>query len=96
MGAIKAGKYTHEEINISQFGRAIAHPARAKMLRLLNENKSFRNTDMCSILNMSVTTIHNHIRTLKDADLIHLEYSNHQYHITLNRENYHFYKCLID
>ncbi|MDR0802945.1 ArsR family transcriptional regulator [Fluviicola sp.] len=95
MGAIKANKYTSEELILSQFGRAMAHPARAKMLRLLCENKSFRNTDMSNVLKMSVTAVHNHIRMLKEADLVHLEYAHHQYHITLNRENYHFCKSLI-
>nr|WP_294862353.1 ArsR family transcriptional regulator [uncultured Fluviicola sp.] len=96
MGARKDNYYSPEEINMSQFGRALSHPARAKMLRLLREYKSFRNTDMCRILNMSVSTVHNHIRTLKEADLVNLEYASHEYHITLKEENYMFYKDLID
>lgn len=95
MGARKDNYYSPEELNISQFGRAIAHPARAKMLLLLREYKSFRNTDMCRVLKMSVSTVHNHIKTLKEADLINLEYASHEYHITLKEENYLFYKDLI-
>lgn len=91
MGARKDNNYSPEEINMSQFGRAIAHPARAKMLRLLREYKSFRNTDMCRILSMNVSTVHNHIRTLKEADLVHIEYAKHEYHITLHQENYQLY-----
>lgn len=95
MGAIKDNHYSFEELNISQFGRAISHPARAKMLKLLIDNRSFRNTDMCNILEMSIASVHNHIRMLREADLIHVEYSKHQYHITLNRENYAFYRELM-
>ena len=91
MGATKDYNYSPEEIIVSLFGRAIAHPARSKMINILKRNKSFRNTDMCRILEMNVSTVHTHIRILKEADLVHVEYANHEYHITLNQENYQFY-----
>lgn len=91
MGASKDYNYSPEEILISQFARALSHPARSKMINILKKNKSFRNTDMCKTLEMNVSTIHNHIKVLKEADLIHLEYANHEYHITLHQENYRFY-----
>ena len=91
MGATKDLNYTPEELLMSQFGRAIGHPARSRMIKLLKENKSFRNTDMCKILEMQVSTIHDHIKILREADLIHIEYAKHEYHITLHQENYQLY-----
>jgi predicted transcriptional regulator len=91
MGASKENNYTHEEVLISQFGRALAHPARSRMINLLKENKSFRNADMCKELKMGVSSVHAHIKILKEADLIHIEYTTHEYHITLHYENYQLY-----
>lgn len=91
MGASKDNNYTPEELLIAQFGRALGHPARSRMIKILKENKSFRNTDMCKILEMRVSTIHDHIKILREADLIHIEYASHEYHITLHQENYQLY-----
>jgi predicted transcriptional regulator len=91
MGALKEHNYTHEELLMSQFGRAISHPARSRMIKLLKENKSFRNADMCKILEMQTSSVHDHIKILKEADLIHIEYAQHEYHITLHQENYQLY-----
>lgn len=91
MGARKDYNYSHEEIAASQFGRAIAHPARFKMIRILLNYGSFRNVDMCRELKMNVSSIHRHIEILKQADLIHIEYAMHEYHITLHQENYQLY-----
>lgn len=91
MGASKDNNYTPEELLMSQFGRAIGHPARSRMINLLKENKSFRNIDMCKVLEMKNSTIHNHIKILREADLIHVEYAQHEYHITLHQENYQLY-----
>lgn len=91
MGASKDNNYTNEEVLMSQFGRALAHPARSRMINLLRENKSFRNTDMCRVLKMRVSSVHAHIRILREADLVHVEYAQHEYHITLHQENYQLY-----
>lgn len=91
MGARKDYNYSTEEIAGSQFGRAIAHPARFKMIKILLNYGSFRNVDMCKELEMNVCSIHRHIEILKQADLIHVEYAKHEYHITLNQENYQLY-----
>ena len=96
MGASKDNNYTHEEVLMSQFGRAMAHPARSRMIiNLLKENKSFRNTDMCKELKMGVSSVHAHIKILTEADLIHVEYATHEYHITLHQENFQLYYNLL-
>ena len=91
MGAINNRNYSHEEIIGSQFGRAIAHPARFKMVQILRNHGSFRNVDMCNLLKMKPASVHQHIKFLKEADLVHLEYAQHEYHVTLNLQNYELY-----
>lgn len=91
MGARNNKNYSHEEFTGSQFGRAIAHPARFKMIQILKNKGTFRNVDMCAILKMKPSSVHQHIEFLKDADLIHLEYAQHEYHVTLHVRNYEFY-----
>lgn len=65
----------------------ISHPFN----RILLNYGSFRNVDMCRELKMNVSSIHRHIEILKQADLIHVEYAMHEYHITLHQENYQLY-----
>lgn len=84
MPATKTENYTPEELFLSEFGKAIAHPARARMFFLLMNNGTFRNVDFTKANNVSTSTTHCHIYKMKDADLINLEYVNHEYHVTFN------------
>lgn len=84
MPATKTENYTPEELFLAQFGKAIAHPARARMFFSLMKNRTFRNVDFTRSNAISVSTTHNHIYKMKEAGLIHLEYTNHQYHAILN------------
>lgn len=78
--------YSPEELLISEFGRAISHPSRSRMLLQLLNNKSFRNVDFSKANNISITTTHHHLYCMKQVDLVNLEYANHEYHATLKKE----------
>lgn len=88
--------YTIEELLLADFGRAIAHPTRSRMFLDLLKNQSFRNVDFSSDNNISISTTHGHIYKLKEGDLINLEYTNHEYHITLNRSSLEVFKQLLN
>jgi len=88
--------YTTEELLLARICKAISHPARAKMLLYLMNHKTFRNIDFSKQYNVSVGTTHHHIYELKDADLIHLEYTNHQYFVTLKPENLSLLKRILE
>lgn len=96
MGAIKPGNYSIEEVLISKFGRAIAHPARAKIIRLLLNKEQFRNIDLSKKLQLSFSSVHNHIQVLKDADIIDVEYLPHEYMLKLKSDNFDLMKQLLE
>lgn len=95
MGATKPNPYSNEDLLISKFGRAIAHPARAKIIRMLLQNHNVRNVDLTIILNLSLSCVHNHIQALRDASIVELTYQPHEYYLKLNTENFEFIKKLL-
>lgn len=95
MGATKDNDYTNEELLISKICRAIAHPARAKIVSSLLNSKSIKNKQLSKLLNLSQATVKDHLTMLKDADLIHIKYKPHEYIISLKRENLDFLKTQI-
>lgn len=96
MGAIKPGNYSTEEVLISKFGRALAHPARAKIIRLLMQKEQFRNVDLSETLQLSFSSVHNHIQVLKDADIVDVDYLPHEYMLKLKSENFDLMKQLLE
>jgi DNA-binding transcriptional ArsR family regulator len=96
MGATNLQPYTNEEILLATFNKALAHPARVKMMRLLQQQKSFRNCDMANVLNLSQSTIHRHIYALHQAGFVHLEYADKQYFVTLNKDIQTVYLDLLN
>lgn len=90
MGAIKSNdNYTEEDWNLSLIGRAIAHPARIQIIKTLRKHRYYRNIDFASELNMTASSVNEHIEKLKDAELIGIKYYPHYYCISLNAKKLH-------
>lgn len=87
MGLRKPQDYSEEEISTALFGRAIAHPARVKIINLLNKNK-LSLKEIGRVINLSPTAVRNHLQILQDAKLLSIEYQVHFLLYTLNGENY--------
>jgi len=51
--------------------RALAHPARVRIVRLLAEQTECRGADVFSGLPLAQSTVSEHLRVLKDAGLVH-------------------------
>ena len=88
MGALNIRNYTAEELAISSFARALAHPLRLRIIQYLLQNNYIRNVDACRCFSVSPSTIHKHFTILKENDLIFIEYANHCNYITLNFKTY--------
>ncbi len=86
MGAIKSNQYTSGEKGLFLTTRAFAHPARIRMVKLIRNGNEMRNLDLCRELNLSKTSIKNHLQMLKDADLVRIEYLPHCYKVSLNKK----------
>ena len=86
MGAIKENNYTLEETQLFTIGRAIAHPARVKMITELLYDNAFSNTDLSKQLKLSGPSVKAHVEMLKAAGFIRVEYFVHFYLISLTKK----------
>lgn len=94
MPTSKPLEYTPKQISISLTGRAVSHACRVKIMDLLIQYKSLTNKDLTELLQMSKSTVHDHIVKLWDADLITLDYSPHELSIGITKEQISRYKKL--
>lgn len=86
MGASKTCQYSINEITTAKIARALAHPARVRILSLLKQNVVIRNTDLVKDLQLVKSTINAHLTIMKEADLILLDFHSNSYWIRCNNE----------
>jgi DNA-binding transcriptional ArsR family regulator len=86
MGASKTNQYSINEIKTANIARALAHPARIRILSLLKQELFTRNTDLVKDLQLVKSTINSHLNKLKDADLIELEFHSNCYWIRSKKD----------
>ena len=70
MGASKSAEFTAEQNDISQVFKALGHPARIAIIQHLMNIKSCICNDLVGILPLSQATISQHLRELKEAEII--------------------------
>ncbi len=83
MGASKTANYTSKIREISIITRALAHPSRLFIFEELKKKEQFRSTDFSRKMGLSESTIHHHLKMMKDAQLIELEFIQNAYSIHL-------------
>lgn len=83
MGASKLNQYSSSEKEFAKLSLALAHPARVRIMRIIESNEFIRNVDLVDLLNLSKSTIHEHIYKLKEADLIELVFLQNSYRLKL-------------
>ena len=66
----KSKKFTSFDVNASKYARALAHPARIAILRLLLKKKSCICGSIVKELPLSQSTVSQHLKELKKAGLI--------------------------
>jgi DNA-binding transcriptional ArsR family regulator len=74
MPSSKTHQYENSLIINAKIGRALAHPARLKILEVLNSRLYTRNTDLIQFLDLTQPTISSHIKKLDEAELIDLTF----------------------
>jgi ArsR family transcriptional regulator, arsenate/arsenite/antimonite-responsive transcriptional repressor len=70
MAQKKADLFANDDIQIAAFAKALAHPARVVILRLLAERSLCICNDFVEELPLAQATVSQHLRELKDAGLI--------------------------
>ncbi|NIV11277.1 MAG: metalloregulator ArsR/SmtB family transcription factor [Aliifodinibius sp.] len=66
----KLESFTEEEIQLANIAKALAHPARIKILKILVELNVCMCGEIVSLLPLSQSTVSQHLKELKKAGLI--------------------------
>jgi ArsR family transcriptional regulator len=86
MGATKTHQFTSAEIHSAAIAKALAHPARIRIISLLKESSFIRNTDLISILNLSKTSVHAHLLCMIKANIIEQHFFQNAYLLELKED----------
>ena len=70
MGATKSYEFTVKENKLAKYAKALAHPARVAILKLLAKKQSCVCGDIVDELPLSQSTVSQHLKELKEAGLI--------------------------
>lgn len=87
MGATKTHQYTTAEINSAAIAKALAHPARIRIINLLKESSFIRNTDLIPILNLSKTSVQSHLTCMIKANIVEQHFFQNAYLLQLKEDN---------
>ncbi|WP_187263925.1 ArsR/SmtB family transcription factor [Pontibacter beigongshangensis] len=70
MGLSKTEEFRQSDINVARYAKALAHPARIAILRILVDRSSCICGDIVEELPLSQSTVSQHLKELKEAGLI--------------------------
>lgn len=70
MGISKSDEFTVRDNRVAELAKALAHPARVAILRLLASRRSCVCGDIVDELPLSQSTVSQHLKELKSAGLI--------------------------
>lgn len=70
MGASKIIHYSEEELLIAKFAKALSHPARVAIIKLLLQKQSCVCGDIVEDLPIAQSTVSQHLKELKESGLI--------------------------
>jgi hypothetical protein len=76
--------FTIEENQFALVGRALSHPARIRILQILNEKSPVRNCDLIDILKLAKSTVHDHLKKMEEAGLIQTDYFLNCFYVSKN------------
>src|SRR6476619_2868758 len=70
MGTTKSDEFSVKDNRVSRYAKALSHPARIAILRLLIQKQACICGDIVEELPLSQSTVSQHLKELKDAGLI--------------------------
>jgi DNA-binding transcriptional ArsR family regulator len=84
MGLTKPNNYSKTEKQFAQIATALAHPARNRIIEILKSEIIVTQSNLPGYLNLSISSVNQHLRTLKNARLLKNEYIIHYEVLKLN------------
>lgn len=86
MGATKTAQYKSDNIQLAKIANALSHPARITIIETLKKYDYCKNVEFQSILSLSPSSVHRHMKKLSSANIVKIEYTPHQYIVSLVQE----------
>jgi ArsR family transcriptional regulator, arsenate/arsenite/antimonite-responsive transcriptional repressor len=81
-------EYTKRQKEVARFAKALSHPARIKILEILNNQSCCYSGDMAEILPIARSTLSQHLKELKASGLIQGEINPPKIKYCINRESW--------
>ena len=81
-------KYSPDEEQLALFAKALGHPVRVQILKILNSQSCCHTGDLTDIIPLAQSTISQHLKALKDSGLIQGEIIPPKVKYCLNKENW--------
>ena len=89
-------KYKSDEIMLSSFAKAMSHPVRIKILKILINQSCCYTGDLTEIIPLAQSTISQHLNALKEVGLIQGEIIPPKIKYCLNKVNWTIAKTLFE
>ncbi|NTW54539.1 MAG: winged helix-turn-helix transcriptional regulator [Chlorobaculum sp.] len=87
--------YNPEEIAIAAMAKALSHPVRIRILRLLAEQTCCFTGELTELIPMAQSTISQHLKALKEAGLIQGEINPPKVKYCIDREQWGKARTLV-
>lgn len=87
--------YTEQEETVARYAKALGHPVRIRILKLLSDRSCCYNGDLTDEIPMAQSTISQHLKALKDAGLIQGEIMPPRVKYCINKANWQEAKNLF-
>lgn len=88
--------YTEDEVKLARFAKALSHPARVQIMKLLASQNSCFCGNIVEYLPLSQSTVSQHLKELKDAGLITSNVQQPKIYYCICKENWEMAKKYID
>ncbi|MCB9169233.1 MAG: winged helix-turn-helix transcriptional regulator [Flavobacteriales bacterium] len=96
MGSAKLDEFTLRDNRIARYAKALAHPARVAILRLLAARNTCVCGDLVNELPLSQSTVSQHLKELKEAGLIQGEIEGARVCYCINAKEWALAKRTLD
>ena len=92
MGLIKPNNYDKTEVKFSCIASALSHPARRRIIVLIQDGEFITQHTLISYLNLNKASVNRHVYYLKKANLLFGVYHVHFEQLKVNEETLEEYE----
>lgn len=95
MAYSKANDFGENDVMVARFAKALSHPARVAIIRLLSRQQACYCGDLVNELPIAQATVSQHLKELKDAGLIEGEITPPKVRYCIHKQNFELAKKLF-